>query len=183
MISDTISECTTTDWLTDRLIDWCCVFCRRTEKQQETVVWCTCSSTGLSQDVYPDFDQTGQAEQGPSPPSMVHPGSDAANETTHATEHPSLPCWAATGWQHPQPDVLNTHRHVTRGSEAVKCLTDDRSQKSVCHWHRDAATNRVSQLDQSGMLYTVGRGSVQKPTLVGCRTGHLWKHRWWSTAN
>jgi len=151
-------------------IDWCCVFFAEQAKQPETVrVMCMFkSSTVLSQDGYTDFEQTGRAEQGPSPPSMVHPGSDAADEMTHTTERPSLSCWTAVGWT---ASVDRRHQYTqTHGSEAVQCRTYNRSQHYACHRRRDAAAARVTQLDRSGLLYT-GRGSVPRLTLAGHRTG------------
>jgi len=155
----------TTGWLTDRLM---LRICRRTSKQQETVRM-MCVFIDRSESRWIDFEQNGLAEQGTSPPSMVHPGSDAADETTHATERPSLSCWAAAGWT---ASVARRHQYTqTRGSEAVPCHTDDKSQKYACHRRRDAAATRVSQLYRSGLLYTGGRGLVPRPTLAGHRTG------------
>jgi len=105
--------------------------------------WCECSSTGLSRNGYPDFEQTRRADQRSNPPSMVNPGYDAADETTHATEHPPLPC----------------------GHAALKLCsrTDDRIQNCVCHRPQPVC---MSQLDRPGLLYTV-RGSVPRPTFGG----------------
>jgi len=67
--------------------------------------------------------------QGPSPPSMIHPGSDAADKTAHTIEHSSLPCRAATGWK---ASIARHHRYTqTRGPEAVQCRTGGIEQFSL----------------------------------------------------
>jgi len=85
-----------TAWQVDWRIDWCCVFVAEQQNNRKQFGWCECLSTGLSQDGYPDFKQTERAEQGPSAPTMVHPGSDATDEATHITERLPLSCWAAS---------------------------------------------------------------------------------------
>jgi len=82
---------------------------------------------------------------------MVHPGSDAANETTHTTERPSiLSCSRLDRIR----SIARRHRYTqTRGTEAVQCRAEDRNQKSTYHRRRDTLATRVSQLDQCCIQY------------------------------
>jgi len=65
---------------------------------------------------------------------------------------------------------MNTRRHAalnlctvarTIGAKIVRVISLVMRPQPMC----------MSQLDRSGLLYTAGRGSVQRPTLVGPQTG------------
>jgi len=147
-----MSACTM-GWLTDRLM--LCI-CRSTANSRKQFVWCACSSTGLSQDGYPDFEQT----------EPILNGSSGIWCCRRDYTHHRTSVFVKLSCSRLDRIARRYHYMQTRASEAVQCRTDNRSQKSACHRRRDVAATRVSQLDQSGLLYTAGRGLVPRLTLA-----------------
>jgi len=182
MTSDTISDCTTgglTDWLMLRI-------CRRTAKQQKTVrVMCLFLYRSKSKWITKfRTDRTGWTRSEPTLNVSFGIWFCRRYDAHHRTSvFAMLSCSRldrVIAWHHKYTQervrvmclFIYRSKKKTRSSDAVQDRTDDRSQKkSTCHRHKDAAATRVSQLDRSGLLYTVGRGSVPRPTVAGHWTG------------
>jgi len=112
---------------------------------------------------------------------MVHPGSDAADETTHTTERPSMSWWAAAGWT---ASISPTSSIITRSHATLKLCSAVRTTGAT-YLRVLSVEMRQSQLDRTGRLYTSAIGP--KTDHVGHRTWRPFKDffkRWWlPTAN